>query len=111
MPFDRVATLTIRAEGARNDEGEYVPGDIVVEEDVWCQVRDGGFFEQVDIGGTDIIQRSNFSLRWRDDVLTLGPELIEIDLEGRTYTIQSVDDYDARKRLVNLVGSYRASSQ
>ena len=72
MPADRLITLTVRAEGMRDDTGVYIPGTVIATLRPWVQVVDSGSSDLEDAGGVAVVRRKDFTLRWRADVIRGG---------------------------------------
>ena len=106
MPADRIITLSIRAEGERNVHGEYIPGAVIASPTLWATVVDSGSSDVETVGGVDVVQRKDFTVRWRRDALVAGPQRVAIvDEYGHTFDVETIDENTNpanRRRFITL---------
>ena len=104
MPLDRVIRAGIEAEGHRDDQGEYVPGPVTWHR-IWAQVNDGGSSDVLTPGGTIVLARKEFIIRWRQDIATTLPPLLHIEDEyGQAFNVELIVDYPTRRRHIRITG-------
>ena len=108
MPADRLVTLRISATGTRNEFGEFVPGEVSEFPGVWATVLDAGSSDLETGGGVQVVQRKEFTIRWRADVLEAGPSRLDVvDEYDRLFLTEELTentDPNNRRRFVTVVG-------
>ena len=107
MPtLDRVVTLQIHGEGARDEYGEFVPGAIV-DHVLWAEIANPEISNSLGEEGTRDVRRKNFTIRWRRDVIdTPTNRLHVVDEYGRQYNVEQTTEIvdDTRKRFMTITG-------
>ena len=68
MLLDRVITLSVQGDSARNEYGEFVSGQLS-EHRVWATRMDRSLIDFVEEGGQRDETRRSFRIRWRRDVV------------------------------------------
>lgn len=106
--FDRRVTVHVEAEGTRNQQGRYEPGP-VTDYEVWAAISDGGESDTNTVGGIITLARAVFALRWNKLFLDTPPSRLQITdhSNGLTYRIQTVSDFQVRRRLIHMSGVVR----
>ena len=107
MPvLDRVIQLHLRAEGTRNQHGEFVPGEFGDPITVWAIVSSGGLTEiSTDGASITIGRRAVFDVRYRQDVIDAGPARLEVtDYRGDRFNVETITDYRDRRRAMRITG-------
>lgn len=101
--LDRIVTLHLAAAGARNEHGEWEPGE-VRDVRIWAELADGGSIDVETRGGVARLLRLIVNLRWRRDLAEIPPDRLALtDDRGRRFNVESVTDHTiARQRLVTL---------
>ena len=100
--LDRPITLHLQAEGHRDEQGRYVPGP-VTDVRVWAQIDDGGEADTLTEGAVVVLARAVFAVRWTQAVIDTPPSRMEItDDNGRRWNVDTVTDFIARRRFVQI---------
>lgn len=108
MPtLDRIVTVKIEAPGMRNSgTGEYIPGP-VTDYRVWCQVSDGGSFDEEGEAGIRIVQIKQFTVRYFEALNDTSPNFVSVvDEDGRTWNCQNIRVHEARRRVIIIEGAW-----
>ena len=96
MPLDRPATVRITAPGARNDDGEFVPG-VATDYRVWLTRIDAPGERDVTAEGTRVTTAGRFRVRWFQALATADVTLTpQLRVDGDPWRITAVDEVDAR---------------
>ena len=106
VTLNRVVTLRIQHEGARNEYGEFVPGAIV-DYRVWAEIANPEVFNSLGVEGSRDVRRRDFTMRWRRDVIdTPTNRLYVVDEYGRQYNVESTNEIvdETRKRFLTITG-------
>ena len=105
--LDRRITLRIQGPRTLNEYAEPVPG-VITEHPEWCTQEDGGFAEVTAFGGVAILNRKQFLIRWRRDVLDASKDQITIrDEYGDLYNVELINESFnplSRRRFIVLSG-------
>lgn len=105
MPLDRIITVNIEAEGHRDDQGDYIPGPVTSHR-MWARVTDGGSSDALAEGGIVVVKRAVWDVRYRRDILeTIPNRLSVVDEYGTRYHVETVTDYQARRRAIRITGA------
>ena len=99
--LDRVVTLHLEAEG-RYTNGVWTPGPTT---DVrrWAQLSDGGEVDSDGVGGIVTLRRLVATVRWDQRLIDTIPSRLSLtDTYGITYSVETVQDYQARRRFITL---------
>ena len=91
MPADRLINVNLSATGARDDHGEYIPGDVTTIR-TWASKRDRS---QEDInaeGGERMETRRDWRIRWDSRIAVHSVALMEV-----------VDDKGWHWNMLNMV--------
>ena len=99
--LDRIVTLRLVAEG-RYVNGVWAPGS-VTELRVWAQLSDGGESDSDTVGGIVTVRRLVATVRWDQRLIDTPPSRLSItDDYGTVYSVETVQDFAARRRFVTL---------
>ena len=99
--LDRLVTLHLEAEG-RYIDGRWVPGQ-VTDARVWAQLSDGGESDSDGVGGIVTLRRLVATVRWDQRLIDTIPSRLSLtDSYGTIYGVETVQDYQARRRFITL---------
>ena len=90
--LDRRITLRIQGPHTLNEYQEQVPG-VITEHPEWCSTEDSGYAEVDTRAGTRLINRKQFLIRYRRDVLEAFANRITVrDEYGNLYNVELVNE-------------------
>ena len=99
--LDRIVTLHLEGEG-RYVSGVFTPGP-VTDVRVWAQLSDGGETDADTVGGIVTLRRLVATVRWDQRLIDTPPSRLSItDEYGTRYSVETVQDYQARRRYITL---------
>ena len=102
--LDRLITLSILAEGMRDEHGEFQDGPVIFTGQVWARYDDVGSGQEISTGGLlRVVEYRNFIIRWRTDLTTTRSGNIGVtDEDNKGWAVTRVSEEDARRRFMQL---------
>ena len=112
MALDRLIRLTIRARGTRDDEGNYIPGDLVFDQNIWVEQLNEGTTYELDVSGGFLraFRNRTYNARFLAQLLlpdadgvVVAPSLVQVfDRAGRDWRIISFGEVGERRRYMEI---------
>ena len=111
MPADRRITINVSAEGARNDQGEFVPGAVTAI-GAWASRRDVSQERKIERQGTRQETSRDWRVRWDSRIANSPTTLLKVEDGAETFTVINMVEVteqrrgapDIRRRFLDLQG-------
>ena len=100
MALDRVITMRIVSFEPQQDGTSLTVVDS--EHRVWAQVVDGGSSEFLSGGTLRVEQRLSITVRWSSIFADIPPTRLVAVVDGVEHNVITIDDYNARRRLLAM---------
>ena len=110
MPLDRIIRLTVETAGGRNEFGEFVPGVVTFQGNVWATRRDRTLEDVEQEGGTLNLARRDYRVRWMASLAAAVPDQVTVAEGNLTFNVENIVEVeDARRRFIDLQAIAEAS--
>ena len=104
MTLDRIIDIEIKAEGDRDDTGEFLPG-MTTTSRVWATRMDRSLEDIEQEGGTRNIARRDYRVRWRSDIAGALPTNVTIADGAQVFQVSNLTEEEeahGRRRFMVL---------
>ncbi len=97
MPADRIITVTVSTEGTRDNQGNYVPGQVTAV-GVWASRRDRSAEDIEQEGGTRDETRRDWRIRWDSRIADVPVSRISVVDGGQTFNVLNMTEVTRQRR-------------
>lgn len=90
--LDRRCRVVCRGPGTRGEDGRFVPGPVVYDQNVWCSFQDQGSFEEITEGGAITQVAATVTIRFHPVIFNTRTFNIDVTVAGYPTGLQQVVD-------------------
>lgn len=108
MTAGRLITVTVRERGSFDQQGEFTPGKVTFQGELWCERRDLDQEQVFEQGGTTTLVNREWLLYWDDRIYDAAIDRlprVTIADDGITFTVTSIVEDDTRPPRFKMIVS------